>query len=148
MASVVSFSVTFNATVVRVVDGDTIHVQLSNNERKKIRLFGIDAPEMRQRDGAKSGRYLAVRIGDADVQVVPQDVDPYGRTVAIVFDAFGQNINAEMVRLGLAWVYRKYTQNPEWLVLEQTAKDERIGLWRRKNPLPPWEFRFQTRPKK
>ena len=91
---------------------------------------------------------MAVRIGDADVQVVPQDVDPYGRTVAIVFDAFGQNINAEMVRLGLAWVYRKYTQNPEWLVLEQTAKDERIGLWRRKNPLPPWKFRAQNRPKK
>ena len=144
----VLFSATFNATVVRVVDGDSIHVKTVSNERKKIRLFGIDAPEIRQRDGAKSGRYLAVRLGDKTVQVVPQDTDVYGRLVATVFDEYGQNINEEMIRLGLAWVYVDYTQNNEWMALEKMARDQRIGLWRRKNPMPPWKFRNKNSKKK
>ena len=141
------FSATFNATVVRVVDGDSIHVRLANDDLQKIRLFGIDAPEMRQRDGAISGRFLAVRLGDAMVRIVPQSTDVYGRIVATVFDEDGLNINEEMIRLGLAWVYRDFTKNPEWLALEQMARDQKIGLWRRNDPIPPWEFRRNHRKK-
>ena len=139
----VNAKVTFNATVTRVLDGDTIYVKDALGDRQKIRLFGIDAPEIRQRDGAASGRYLAVRIGGQAVTVVPYDVDQYDRQVAMVYDEYGQNMNEEMIRLGLAWVYRKYAKNPSWNVLEAEAKGSRIGLWRRPRPIAPWRYRHQ-----
>ena len=64
-------SVTFNATVIRVVDGDSLHIKTDSGKRQKIRLFGIDAPEMLQKDGPKSGRYFATRIGGERVDIVP-----------------------------------------------------------------------------
>ena len=58
------FSVTYNAEVIRVIDGDSIHLRDGDNQqRHKVRLFGIDSPEMSQKYGAKAGRYLASRIG-------------------------------------------------------------------------------------
>ena len=143
MLSATLFSVTFNAMVVRVLDGDTIHIKDEQGARQKIRLFGIDAPELRQRDGAASGRYLASRIGGQVVQVAPYDVDQYGRQVAMIYDEYGQNMNEEMVRLGLAWVYRKYAKNPTWNALEAVAKEAGIGLWRRQRPIAPWRYRHQ-----
>ena len=132
---------TYNAQVVRVVDGDTLHVKDAKGQRQKIRLFGIDAPELRQRDGAASGRYLGVRIGGLPVTVVVKDVDPYDRQVAMVYDEYGQSLNEEMIRLGLAWVYRSYAKNPSWNAIEAHARVSKVGLWRRKTPIPPWQFR-------
>ena len=138
--AVTAFPVTFNALVLRVVDGDTLHVQTFNKNRQKIRLFGIDAPELQQRDGAASGRYLAARVGGKSVQVVPMGDDDYGRVIAMVYDEFGQNMNKELVRLGLAWVYRVYVEDENWVMLEQQAKQQRIGLWRRPSPIPRGNF--------
>ena len=135
------FCATFNATVTRVIDGDTLIVHTTPKERQKIRLFGIDAPELRQRDGAKPGRYLMIRISGKPVTIVPTGTDTYGRTLAVVYDEFGTNMNQELVRLGLAWVYRKYSKNPDWLALESQARSQGIGIWRRKNPTPPWVYR-------
>ncbi len=138
----------FDAKVVRVIDGDTLYVQPLNRDRIKIRMFGIDAPELRQRDGAKPGRYLAVRLAGNDVKIEPKGTDKYGRTLAIVYDKYGTDMNKEMIRLGLAWVYVKYTENPEWLALEAEARRQKIGIWRRKNPTPPWTYRIKSYKKK
>jgi len=135
------FPVTFNAQVVRVIDGDTIHVIRDNQDRVKVRLFGIDAPELNQRDGAASGRYLSVRIGDQSVQIVSHGYDDYGRLLGEVIDSSGVNINEEMVRYGLAWVYRRYVKTTDWLTLEKTARAHGAGLWRRRHPVPPWQHR-------
>ena len=147
LLNIVAYSATFNATVVRVIDGDTIYVKQDKKKRQKIRLFGIDSPEMRQRDGAKPGRYLTIRITGKQVTIVPKGKDHYDRTLAIVYDEYGQNMNQEMVRLGLAWVYRRYVDSPDWLELESDARKQRIGIWRRKNPKPPWEYRKQYQKK-
>jgi micrococcal nuclease len=134
-------SVTFNATVIRVVDGDSLHIKMDSGKRQKIRLFGIDAPEMLQKDGPKSGRYFATRIGGERVDIVPLSTDIYGRIVAMVYDKDQVNMNEEMVRLGLAWVSRRYTKNPHWIALERKARVNKIGIWRRKTITPPWEYR-------
>jgi endonuclease YncB( thermonuclease family) len=50
--------------------------------------------------------------------------------------------NAEMVRSGLAWVYRQYAKNFEYLFpLEKAARESRVGLWIDPRPTPPWEWR-------
>ncbi|SFM50907.1 thermonuclease family protein [Nitrosomonas communis] len=57
-----------------------------------------------------------------------QDTDRYGRKVGRV-DADNIDVNAEMVRLGAAWVYRKYTSNQCLYALEKQARQNRAGLW-------------------
>jgi endonuclease YncB( thermonuclease family) len=67
-------------------------------------------------------------------------VDRYGRTVGTVW-VQDLNANAELVRQGYAWVYRKYSNDPALLNLEAEARDARRGLWADSIPVPPWEWR-------
>jgi len=54
--------------------------------------------------------------------------DRFGRTVGIVF-VYGQNVNYELVRQEMAWVYKKYSKGKVLYELETQAKDEKRGLW-------------------
>ena len=74
----------------------------SNNQRKKF-VWGIDAPELTQRDGAQSGRFLATLIGGQPITIKILETDRYGRLIAKVYDKDATYLNEEMVRLGLAW---------------------------------------------
>ena len=72
------------------------------------------------------------------------DIDHYGRIVGKVYlDKL--YINAEMVRSGYAWFYRKYGKDLTLCDLENEARVNRFGLWTYANPTPPWEWRKQTR---
>ncbi len=57
------------------------------------------------------------------------------------------NRQAEQVKAGFAWHYKKYQheQSSEdqqlYADAENKARDERLGLWRENNPSPPWEYR-------
>lgn len=132
------------AMVVAVTDGDTIRVTDGNNHITTVRLYGIDAPELRQRDGAASGRYLASRIGGEPVFIDAMSTDRYGRTVAMVYDRHQENMNEAMIQTGMAWVFRSYTNNQYWLELEQIAKQNRWGIWRRDTVIEPWVFRDRS----
>ncbi|MEQ9362666.1 MAG: thermonuclease family protein [Leptospirales bacterium] len=55
-------------------------------------------------------------------------------------------MNARMIETGMAWVYRRYTDDPEWIALEDAAREARRGLWRDPNPIPPQEWRSRHRP--
>jgi micrococcal nuclease len=75
------------------------------------------------------------------------DIDRYRRMVGIVY-LDGKNVNEEMVRLGLAWAYRRYLDAPyasEFIGAEEEAREKGLGLWQQPNPVPPWEFRRKTR---
>jgi endonuclease YncB( thermonuclease family) len=75
------------------------------------------------------------------VEVDPVDQDQYGRTVAWVWFG-GKSLNKELVRAGLAWWYRHYAPNERELsALEDEARRNRVGLWSRPKPIPPWDFR-------
>ena len=70
----------------------------------------------------------------------------YGRTVAVVILPDGRSLNAELVRAGLAWWYRRYAPDDETLErLEREAREARRGLWGDPEPIPPWEWRRGTR---
>ena len=134
----------FQAKVVGISDGDTITV-LHNGRGEKIRLYGIDTPEMKQAFGKKAKQFTSDEVFGETVRVVPMDMDRYGRTVALVYPVReAESLNEAIVKAGYAWVYRKYCMADfclGWLKQEHTARSQRIGLWADPKPIPPWQYR-------
>ncbi len=69
-------------------------------------------------------------VFDQVVSVRVKETDRYGRSVAEVFLEDGRSLNRELVRAGLAWWYRRYSKDASLGVLEQAARENRVGLGR------------------
>ena len=135
----------FTGKVVAVADGDTITV-LRDKEQVKVRLAEIDAPEKAQPFGNKSKQALSALVYGKAVLVVEQGHDRYKRTIGRVYQD-DVDVNAEQVKQGMAWVYRKYSKDVSLLPLENEAKAQRLGLWVDSEPVPPWEWRHSKKVK-
>lgn len=133
----------FTGKVVSISDGDTLSV-LRDHEQINVRLVEIDAPEMGQPYGTRSKQTLAAYVFGQDVRVAEHGKDRYGRVLGRVFLG-GMDVNAEMVRQGMAWVYRKYATDSTLYALEAEARDQLRGLWGDPDPMPPWEWRRARR---
>jgi endonuclease YncB( thermonuclease family) len=137
---------TLSGRVVAVHDGDTITVLDANLTQHKIRLAGIDAPELRQAFGSRSKQNLSNLVYNRQVTVIWQKYDRYGRTVGVVL-VDGHDVNLEQVLAGMAWWYRQYArdQSPAERRLYETAENDartaKRGLWADVNPVPPWRWR-------
>jgi len=129
----------FTGKVVGIADGDTITV-LRDKEQVKVRLAEIDAPEKAQPFGNRSKQALSALVFGNQVLVVDQGQDRYKRTIGRVYQG-GFDVSAELVKQGMAWVYRKYSKDKTLLLLEDEAKSQRLGLWLDVDPVPPWEWR-------
>lgn len=136
-----AWSAEYTGKVVSITDGDTLRV-LYQGGQLKVRLAEIDTPERRQPYGSKARQELATLCFQRDVQVVQQTRDRYGRIVARVY-CDGVDANAEMVRRGAAWVYRKYAKDKSLYRLEQEAREAGRGLWAlpETQRVAPWEWR-------
>lgn len=128
--------------VLDILDGDTF-TGLYKNKRIRIRLYGIDAPELNQPYGLNSRQILSRLISNKIVELSHISKGKYGRTIAMVhYD--GLNVNAEMVRLGAAWVYDEYCEaslRKTWNLYQYKAKRNRLGLWQFDNPVRPSTWR-------
>ena len=98
-------------TVTKVVDADTIDVQLTSGPIR-IRLYGIDAPERSQPWGSEATEFLSGKILNQTVELEPLQQDRYERMIAIVHKG-DVNVNTELVRLGHAWAFRKYLKRAD-----------------------------------
>jgi endonuclease YncB( thermonuclease family) len=131
------------AVVEHVDDGDTFSVRAGAQEYR-VRLSGVDAPEIGQRFGQESRSRLRALIFDRTIDVRPVGVDQYGRVLACpIVD--GRNVCDTMVAEGWAWQYRQYSHDARLAALEQQARTARRGLWADPNPMPPWEHRAEER---
>jgi len=85
---------------------------------------------------------LSDLVFNKSIEVKKETIDKYGRTVGTLF-ADGIDVNAEMIRRGAAWVYRKYAKDQFLFQLETQAKQEKRGLWNlpESERIPPWEWR-------
>ncbi|PIE58479.1 MAG: hypothetical protein CSA33_03395 [Desulfobulbus propionicus] len=132
--------------VLYVLDGDSMLVQ-KEGARVEIRLYGIDAPEYNQPYGSAAGRFARTEVQGKKVTVIPVDTDRYGRTVAWV-RCGGRLLNQELVQHGYAWVYTRYCLDKkecgQLKKLERAAKRAGRGLWKKKNPLPPWRWKTRS----
>jgi len=122
----------------RVTDGDTITVT-QNSFKTKIRLVGIDAPEKSRKKhepgqpfSQASTKYLASLVLNKYVDIVSYGTDRYGRTLGVVY-VDGKNVNLELVKAGLAEVYRGKPAPGFDNDLYQKAEDETRsagkGMW-------------------
>jgi endonuclease YncB( thermonuclease family) len=128
-------------TVVGVIDGDTVDVRLDSG-MIRIRLHGIDAPELSQARGRAAKEALAQLVFGLAVGVEPIEQDRYDRLVARLW--LGDlDVNAELLRQGAAWVYRRYAGDPAYCRYEADAREARRGLWSLppEQRVAPWEWR-------
>jgi endonuclease YncB( thermonuclease family) len=135
---------TIHGRIVGVADGDTVTLIDANNSTTKIRLHQIDAPEKQQDFGQRSKASLSDLVFGKEVDVEVVTIDKYGRTVGRIHVG-GQDANLEQVRRGMAWVYRKYADEPIYFKAEQSARESEIGLWSHPDAVAPWVFRHPPR---
>lgn len=109
----------YRATVVRVVDGDTVDVMLdlgfNVSLKERVRLYGINAPESRTRDKAEKVKGLAAKdfvVGwtedHADDIFIVTRIDKrgkYGRILGTIMNESGENLNELMIKEGHAVEY-------------------------------------------
>ena len=144
--TLVSFAEELIGKVIKVSDGDTITVLDSNNQKHKIRLKGIDAPESQQAFGDISTQSLSELVYDKEVLVTWDKKDKYYRILGkVIVD--GRDINYEQLKKGLAWYYKQYEKDlsdedkKKYSEAEEWARNYTEGLWADSNSMPPWEFR-------
>jgi micrococcal nuclease len=125
--------------VVTVNDGDTILV-LHAGQSERVRLYGIDAPEGGQAFGTRARQFLSELVFGKVVEVEVRDLDRYGRTVGRVL-VEGRDAGLELVRVGLAWHYTRYSKAAALAAAEREAREAHRGLWAHASPLAPWDFR-------
>lgn len=136
---------TLSGTVTSVHDGDTITLHTEAGT-KKIRLAGIDAPEIKQTYGIESRDALRQAVLNQSVTVGTNRQDRYGRSVGKVL-LNGEDVNLKQVAAGLAWVYTDYIKElsvedrQQYRAAETAANDVHIGLWQDEQPVAPWTYR-------
>ena len=134
------------SNIIYVIDGDTIRVK-DKSEWKRVRLQGIDAPEKDQIFGKDSTQALATCIYKAKkVRIEWSKKDRYGRLLGKVI-ADEVDCNLSQIKQGSAWHYKSYQKDQTFLdrklyaEAEITSRNSRIGLWKEKCPIPPWDWR-------
>ena len=127
---------TFAATVVRVVDGDTLDVRLASGLRARVRVLGIDAPERGRCFGAAStARARALAPAGLRVALVGDRTQPtrdrFGRLLAYVRGG-GGDVGRALLATGHARVYvvrRPFLRVASYRASERAARDAFRGLW-------------------
>jgi micrococcal nuclease len=128
-------------TVTHVTDGDTLWITpAGGGASRKVRLDGIDAPEICQEHGATAARALAGRVLHQSVRVAARAIDDYQRAVATV-SLQGEDVGRWMVAQGHAWSYRFRRSPGPYAQAETAARRARRGLFVDSAPEPPRDFR-------
>lgn len=96
--------------MIGIADEDTFSCLTAYGDQVRVRLAGINAPELGQPYSRRARQALSGFVFGKDVTLIVQDRDRYGRTVAQVKVA-DLDVNAELVGTGAAWAYRAYLTN-------------------------------------
>ncbi len=132
----------------RVIDGDTIAIGAA-----RVRLEGIDAPEIEQtcgrsrlggwlltwKCGKEAADHLARLVRDRTVSCESRGSDAFGRMLGTC-TVSGLEINADLVRQGLAWAFVKYSQR--YVEIEAEARAAKRGIWQG-TATPAWQWRAE-----
>jgi endonuclease YncB( thermonuclease family) len=121
-------------------DGDTVTLLDTAGQRVRVRLVGIDAPELDQPMGRESRAALAAKLAGGIVRVEGDARDQHGRLLGTLRLA-DRDLNREMVAEGWAWAFTGFAENDDLIAAESAARRGRRGLWADPQPQPPRQWR-------
>ncbi|WP_237173520.1 thermonuclease family protein [Paracandidimonas lactea] len=139
--------------VVRVADGDTLTL-LVNGGQQKVRLASIDAPEV-TKDARQPGQpyaqasreSLADMVAGKNLVLRCYERDRYKRNICDVPLPDGDTANRRQVARGMAWANMegrgRYMRDDALPRLQEHARRQRLGLWQDRDPVRPWQWRYQ-----
>ena len=128
-----------SATVLTVLDGDTMDVAFRDGKTDRIRLLGVDAPEIAHQEhkeellSIEAKEYMKALLINKEVELEfdSKKKDIYGRTLAYVYLPDGTSAEIELLRSGLARLYLRFhfSRENEYLIYEDEAKKNARGIW-------------------
>ena len=136
--------------VIKITDGDTINIRDHDDKTHKIRLAGIDAPEMSQPFGEESRSHLLGLVYGKEVVIETKKKDRYGRIIGTIYHD-GKDMNLIQVQAGMAWWYEYYKdqQSPEdqrlYSTAHERAKKNKVGLWEDPLAINPYKWRKRNK---
>jgi micrococcal nuclease len=134
-----------NGFVARVLDGNTLTVETKDRKKLKVRLYGIDAPELDrinrktrriaipgQPFGIEAKSSLSTMVFGQDVRLEIMDSDRHRAMVSIVWKG-EKNVNLEMIKAGMAEAYTEDLKDQpyrdQFIQAEKETKAKRLGIW-------------------
>ena len=116
----------FSGRVISCHDGDTCRI-LVNEKVMKVRLAGIDAPEIKQVEGLAARKHLEKLVLKRPVRLLCDGVS-FDRITCTIFLGF-TNVNEELVKNGFALDSSRYSRGVyQALMLQAQAK--KLGIWK------------------
>lgn len=131
------------ARLSRVIDGDTVALRVEGHHEIRVRVAGIDAPELSQPYGRAAARRALSYLRGRRLWVFSEGIDRYHRVVARVCWSptdRGYCLGYRLVREGLAYWYKRYSKDQRLAMAERYAKSKKIGVWSSIS-VPPWVHR-------
>ena len=127
--------------MIGIIDGDTYDILIEGNSTIRVRMEGIDAPEKGMPYYKVAKKHLSELCFGKQVILKNTSKDNHSRTLAFSYLEDGKELSHEMIKVGLAWHFKKYNSDSDLAELEMEAKNSKIGIWTDDNPMPPWENR-------
>ncbi len=153
------------AKVIKVISGDTILVKDLYKDQKErlIKLCGLECPKLGQAYFTNAKRFTLEKILNKTISYSPKEriyindkLSEYSKEITKAHLSYHTgkegwyNLNEGLIKNGLAWVDNIYcikSTHKKYKELQTEAKGKKIGLWKDKNPIPPWEWRKKKKPK-
>lgn len=129
--------------VIGIKDGDTI-VLLIDGKEQTVRFAHIDCPEKKQPFGSKAKQFVSDLCFGKYVTLIIIDENKYDRNKRLIAEVIledGRNLNKELVKNGLAWHFKRYSESEDYARLDAGARINKIGIWSEPNPIAPWDWR-------
>ncbi|MBL8820294.1 MAG: thermonuclease family protein [Planctomyces sp.] len=138
--------------VVELPDSDVLQIQTVEGKEFRIRLNGVDAPELKQSFGETAREQLRKTVGSNPVRVITQGEDRTGQIIGDVYVRVAgtketdkeTHLNSYVVEHGLAWHFVRYAPDNKTLAdAQKSAQGQKAGLWAESDPVAPWDWRRQ-----
>lgn len=127
--------------ITRVVDGDTVWIE-SYIGNQPCRLQHIDAPEVNEPLYREAKEYIEKYWMNKAIWVTATSIDRYGRWIVTIEDHQGNQLHWELLRKGLVYHFRKYSNDQASFVMEKKARTEGVGLWSNPKQYQKWNERI------
>ena len=127
--------------IVNVPTGDLVIFQDMSGRKHKIRLYGVACPAKDQPYAGEARKHTASLVSGKRILVRVYGRDRYGNKTGLVF-ADDISVNESLIKNGLAWRLPDSCDESfckAWLTFEEKARARKVGLWKQKNPVPPWK---------